>query len=44
MGKSYRHLQPEERLTLAALHQQGHSRRAIARQMGRAVPAPFAAS
>jgi len=35
MGKSYTHLQPEERLTLAALHQQGHSRRAIARQLGR---------
>jgi len=35
MGRSYTHLQPEERLTLAALHQQGHSRRAIARQLGR---------
>jgi len=35
MGRSYTHLQPEERLTLAALHQQGHSRRAIACQLGR---------
>jgi len=35
MGRSCTHLQPEERLTLAFLHQQGKSLRAIARQMGR---------
>jgi len=35
MARRYTHLQAEERLTLSALHQQGHSRRAIARHLGR---------
>ncbi|MFC4161921.1 helix-turn-helix domain-containing protein [Chitinimonas lacunae] len=33
--KHYEHLQPEERITLASLRQQGHSIRAIARALGR---------
>jgi hypothetical protein len=35
MEPSYTHLQPEERITLASLHQQNWSIRAIAKQQGR---------
>lgn len=35
MGTQYNHLQPEERMTLASLHQQKHSVRAIAKLLGR---------
>ena len=35
MSTRYTHLQPEERVTLAALRQQGHSLRSIARRLGR---------
>ncbi|WP_367066039.1 IS30 family transposase [Oryzisolibacter sp. LB2S] len=35
MGSTYRHLQPEERMTLASLHQQGWSLRAIGKLQGR---------
>lgn len=35
MGTQYKHLQPEERMTLASLHQQSYSVRAIAKLLGR---------
>ena len=35
MTARYTHLQPEDRLTLASLHQQGFSQRAMARLLGR---------
>ncbi|MFT4193183.1 helix-turn-helix domain-containing protein [Ottowia sp.] len=35
MGTRYEQLQPEERMTLASLHQQGWSIRAIAKIQGR---------
>jgi IS30 family transposase len=35
MSQHYRHLQPEDRLTLASLLQQGHSLRQIAQTLGR---------
>ncbi|WP_367066235.1 IS30 family transposase [Oryzisolibacter sp. LB2S] len=35
MGSTYTHLQPEERMTLASLHQQGWSLRAIGKLQGR---------
>ena len=35
MTSRYTHLQPEDRLTLASLHQQGFSQRAMARLLGR---------
>lgn len=35
MGTQYKQLQPEERITLASLHQQGWSQRAMAALMGR---------
>ena len=35
MGSTYTHLQPEERMTLASLHQQGYSGRSIAHLLGR---------
>ena len=35
MGSRYTQLQPEERITLASLHQQGFSQRAIAKLLGR---------
>ncbi|MCA0326809.1 MAG: helix-turn-helix domain-containing protein, partial [Proteobacteria bacterium] len=35
MGSRYTHLQPEERITLASLHQQGLSQRAIGALLGR---------
>ena len=35
MGSTYTHLQPEERMTLASLYQQGWSLRAIAKLQGR---------
>ena len=35
MGTRYTQLQPEERITLASLHQQGLSQRAIAKLLGR---------
>ena len=35
MEKQYQQLQPEERLTIASMHQQGSSMRAMARMLGR---------
>ena len=35
MEKQYQQLQPEERLTIASMHLQGSSMRAMARMLGR---------